>query len=87
MICHLSEVYATAVINVLLRIVATSDMEEATSSNLVTPTINRKTSSSMSWSFSFATRASGCAWAGEAQTEAHLRHIRERVVSKIDDND
>ena len=40
MICHLSEVYATAVINVLLRIVATSDTEEATSSNLVTPTMN-----------------------------------------------
>ena len=42
MICHLSEVYATAVINVLLRIVATSDMEEATSSNLVTPIINNE---------------------------------------------
>ena len=42
MICHLSEVYATAVINVLLRIVATADTEEATSSNLVTPTINNE---------------------------------------------
>ena len=40
MICHLSEVYATAAVKALLRIVAASDTEEATSPNLVTPTIN-----------------------------------------------
>ena len=38
MICHLSEVYATAVIKALLRIVVPTDTEEVTSSNFVTPT-------------------------------------------------
>ena len=39
MIFHLCEACASVAINVLLRIAATADTEEATSSNLVTPTI------------------------------------------------
>ena len=42
MIFHLCEACAFVAINVLLRIVATADTEEATSSNLVTPTINNE---------------------------------------------
>ena len=42
MIFHLCEACASVAINVLLRIVASTDTEEAKSSNLVTPTINEQ---------------------------------------------